>query len=201
MNSAERKIKRKRKEKEWGGSGGGVVGDGEEAHTKSHKAGTEGTETHIASPRRALQPGDMKKWVAVVLLLCASLAAVGADSLSETRKKAEKGDAAAQCSLGLMYDNGKGVPKDYAEAVKWFRKSAEQGYAAAQFNLGLCYRYGEGVPKDIVQAHAWLNIAGAKGNETAKNLLAIIEKEEMTDSQKEKAMDLARQIFARLEKK
>ena len=35
----------------------------------------------------------MKQWVAVVLLLCASLAAVGADSLSETRKKAEQGYA------------------------------------------------------------------------------------------------------------
>ena len=117
------------------------------------------------------------------------------------RKAAEQGNANEQCSLGFRYDNGSGVPKDYAEAVKWYRKSAEQGNATAQFNLGMSYRYGDGVPKDIVQAHAWLNIAGANGNEPAKKLLVIIEKEEMTDSQKEKAMDLAREMFARLEKK
>ena len=117
------------------------------------------------------------------------------------RKAAEQGNANAQCSLGLKYDKGDGVPKDEREAVKWYRKAAEQGDAHAQFNLGLSYRYGDGVPKDIVQAHAWLNIAGANGNEPAKKLLVIIEKEEMTDSQKERAMDLAREMFARLEKK
>ena len=29
-----------------------------------------------------------------------------------------------------MYDNGRGVPKDYAEAVKWFRLAAKQGHAS-----------------------------------------------------------------------
>ncbi len=38
-----------------------------------------------------------------------------------------------------MYDNGQGVPQDYAEAVKWYRLAAEQGYAYAQYNLGVMY--------------------------------------------------------------
>ena len=38
----------------------------------------------------------------------------------------------------VMYDNGEGVPQDYAEAVKWYRLAAEQGDARAQYNLGLC---------------------------------------------------------------
>ena len=46
------------------------------------------------------------------------------------RKLAEQGDAAAQYNLGLMYDNGQGVPQDYAEAVKWYRLAAEQGMPA-----------------------------------------------------------------------
>ena len=41
--------------------------------------------------------------------------------------------------LGLLYDNGKGVPQDHAEAVKWYRKAAEQGDADAQCQLGLMY--------------------------------------------------------------
>jgi len=35
-----------------------------------------------------------------------------------------------------MYDKGRGVPKDDAEAAKWSRKAAEQGNATAQTNLG-----------------------------------------------------------------
>jgi TPR repeat protein len=30
-----------------------------------------------------------------------------------------------------MYANGKGVPEDDKEAVKWYRLAAEQGYADA----------------------------------------------------------------------
>jgi len=35
------------------------------------------------------------------------------------RLSAEQGDAEAQYNLGLMYDEGQGVPQDYKEAVKW----------------------------------------------------------------------------------
>jgi TPR repeat protein len=49
---------------------------------------------------------------------------------------AEQGNAAAQYSLGNMYDSGRGTPQNYAEALKWYHKAAEQGYAKAQNNLG-----------------------------------------------------------------
>ena len=52
------------------------------------------------------------------------------------RTLAETGDAAAQNRLGLIYQNGEGVPQDDAEAIKWYLKAAEQGYTAAQNNLG-----------------------------------------------------------------
>ena len=35
------------------------------------------------------------------------------------RKAAEQGNAFAQFNLGQIYTQGKGVPQDYAEAVKW----------------------------------------------------------------------------------
>jgi len=63
------------------------------------------------------------------------------------RKAAEQGVADAQNDLGFMYENGQGVPQDYAEAVGWFRKAAEQGYANAQYNLGNMYRNGHGVER------------------------------------------------------
>ena len=37
---------------------------------------------------------------------------------------AEQGHANAQTNLGLMYDNGDGVPEDDKQAVKWYRLAA-----------------------------------------------------------------------------
>ena len=77
------------------------------------------------------------------------------------RPLAEQGDALAQFGLGLMYRDGKGVPQDTQEAVKWYRKAAEQGNAQAQFNLGLMYSNGQGVPQDFIRAHVWYSVAAA----------------------------------------
>ena len=68
---------------------------------------------------------------------------------------AELGFPPAQFELAKMYENGKGVGKDYAEAVKWYRKAAEQGNAEAQYNLGACYAIGRGVSKDMTEAVKW----------------------------------------------
>ncbi|WP_413700293.1 tetratricopeptide repeat protein [Psychromonas sp. KJ10-10] len=40
---------------------------------------------------------------------------------------AEQGDSDAQFSLGVMYDNGRGVLQDYKQAVYWYRKSRRTG--------------------------------------------------------------------------
>jgi len=39
---------------------------------------------------------------------------------------AKQGDEVAQFNLGVMYDNGEGVPQDYKEAVRWYRLSADK---------------------------------------------------------------------------
>lgn len=64
-----------------------------------------------------------------------------------------------------MYDKGRGVPQDYAEAAKWFRLAAKQGNAQAQNNLGAMYDKGHGVLQDNITAHMWFNIAGANSSE------------------------------------
>ena len=68
-----------------------------------------------------------------------------ATALKEWKPLAEEGNAAAQNNLGLMYDNGWGVPQDYKESVYWYRLAVEQGYEVAQYNLGLMYEKGKGV--------------------------------------------------------
>ena len=81
------------------------------------------------------------------------------------RLAAEQGNASAQYNLGVMYQNGQGVPQDYKTAVKWYRLAAEQGNASAQGNLGVMYALGTGVLKDYVYAHMWGNIAVSIGGE------------------------------------
>jgi hypothetical protein len=44
---------------------------------------------------------------------------------------AKQGNISAQLNLGVMYERGQGVAKDYAEALKWYRLAAEQGNANA----------------------------------------------------------------------
>src|SRR5271157_5210259 len=63
-------------------------------------------------------------------------------------KAAQQGDKISQTRLGEMYLYGKGVPQDYAEAVKWFRKAAEQGHVEAYYTLGCMYDEGMGLPQD-----------------------------------------------------
>ncbi len=63
------------------------------------------------------------------------------------------------------------MPKDFAEAVKWFRKAADQGYAEAQFGLGSAYATGEGVPKDSTEAVKWFRKAADQGLAPAQAFL------------------------------
>ena len=64
------------------------------------------------------------------------------------RKAAEQGEPRAQYDLRLMYNTGRGVPRDDGEAVRCYRKAAEPGDALAQYNLGSLYATGQGVPRD-----------------------------------------------------
>ena len=43
------------------------------------------------------------------------------------RKAADQNYAPAQCSLGICYAAGAGVPRDYIEAHKWFELASRQG--------------------------------------------------------------------------
>ena len=119
-----------------------------------------------------------------------------ATAMREWRPLAEAGDASAQYNLGVMYREGKGVPKDDAEAVKWFRLAAAQGSANAQYFLGLMYDNGNGVPEDNVQAYAWLNLAAAQGHKEASNNKGIIARQEMTPAQIARAQELSKKLCA-----
>lgn len=55
------------------------------------------------------------------------LAAHGnAQALQQLRQVAQQGSLAAEVGLGILYDNGQGVPRNYAKAVFWWNKASAQ---------------------------------------------------------------------------
>ena len=94
-------------------------------------------------------------------------------SIAEIRSKAEAGDAYSQFKLGASYGQGKGVPQDYAEAVKLIRLAADQGNANAQYNVGVMYYKGQGVRKDNAEALEWWRMLADQGDANAQFELGL----------------------------
>ena len=99
-----------------------------------------------------------------------------AGAIKQWRPLAEKGSAAAEFNLGLLYYDGHGVAQDFAEAAQWFERSADQGYTKAQYNLGEMYAVGKGVKRDYVQSYKWLSLCAASGNGTCTAHRDLVEK-------------------------
>jgi TPR repeat protein len=87
---------------------------------------------------------------------------------------ANGGDSNAQYNLGLMYQDGLGVPQDAKKAVYWYTLSAEQGNSGAQINLGNSYSNGEGVPQDAKKAVYWYTLSAEQGVSVAQRNLGIM---------------------------
>ena len=92
----------------------------------------------------------------------------------DLRTCAEQGHAGVQYNLGVMYDSGRGITEDDAEAVRWYRLAAEQGDARAQTNLGVMYATGRGVPEDIVEAERWYRLSAEQGHVGAQYNLGVM---------------------------
>ena len=120
----------------------------------------------------------MKPLVAAVAVLVALAASAPVraqtPAIDAVRARAEQGDAAAQYNLGQMYSYGRVLPKDSAEAVRWYRLAAEQGHDYAQLSLGRMYADGTGVPQDDVEAVRWYGLAAEQGNYFAMSNLGAM---------------------------
>jgi hypothetical protein len=125
--------------------------------------------------------------LAVAAALCAPAAAGPLEDASDAyrekayakaaellRPLAEKGDAAAQFSLGTLYAEGKGVEQNDATAFLWFQRAANQGDAAAQYNVGASYAEGAGIGKSDVDAAKWFRRAADQGMAFAQLNLGLL---------------------------
>ena len=73
--------------------------------------------------------------------------------------------------MGIYYEEGKGIYRDYAQAVGWYHKAASKGNEYAMYNLGRCYDNGRGVTKNLKQANQWYRKAAEKGHAGAMKKL------------------------------
>ena len=112
----------------------------------------------------------VQRWIVVlcviIVLIWASLIGFGFIVGITAVERAQK-----QNDLGLLYQNGQGVPKDLVKAAELYQKAADQGNAAARNNLGLLYQNGQGVPKDLRKAAELYQKAANQGNAAAQNNL------------------------------
>ena len=91
------------------------------------------------------------------------------EGAAEFKQLADQGCPFAQCLVGIMYLNGKGVPKNVHTAISYFLKSAKQGFPSAEEHLGEIYQFGEeGIRKDDKLAANWYRRAAYHGNSKAQ---------------------------------
>lgn len=87
---------------------------------------------------------------------------------------AQNGDAKSQYQLAVLYNDGKGVEKNYAEAAKWYFMAAKQGHQKAQLYLGLLLLNGKGVPKNYKQAAQWFAKSAQQGEQKSQYYLGLL---------------------------
>lgn len=114
-------------------------------------------ESELDKAKRAYRAGDTKKAFdllykyreksqfgmdAARLLAACAVAGLGTNvdydlALQYFRKAANMGDVYSKTQLGLLYEYGRGVPKNLQEAVYWYKQAAEKGDVIAQERLRL----------------------------------------------------------------
>ena len=94
-----------------------------------------------------------------------------AQNIALLAERAGRGDARAQCELGVCYNFGQGVQKDFEKAFEWFSKAAAQGSAEGCRRLARCHEFGFGTKKSVELAASWYAKAAEMGDEKANEWL------------------------------
>lgn len=111
-------------------------------------------------------------FTALVRLRMGRSAADFQKALGVVRAQAENGLAEAQLVMGITYYEGRGLPKDEEEGLRWAKRAAEQGVPAAKvYWSGLALQSGR-AGADRQTAIGWLTDLSDKGYGQAISRLA-----------------------------
>ncbi len=88
----------------------------------------------------------------------------GPMALKVLTRAARLGFAPAQNNLGVLYEQGRIVPRDDRQAAAWFERAARQGDARARHSLAMMYAGGRGVTRDMTKARELLERSARQGH-------------------------------------
>lgn len=71
----------------------------------------------------------------------------------------DAGEASAMHCIGIIYQEGHGVEKDYYEALHWYRMASNAGHANSMLSINALYRNGHVVKKWHLKARSVLCIS------------------------------------------
>lgn len=84
---------------------------------------------------------------------------------------ARLGNGEGYKNLGVMYEEGLGMPQSVNEAFKCYKRAAELGNAQGQYYLATMYANGKGAPCDKQIARRWLEQSASQGHQEALDML------------------------------
>lgn len=90
------------------------------------------------------------------------------------RQSTDAGSADAMVDIGLMYEFGRGVPRDPATALRWYRSAAQAESPRGMLAVGQSYQKGVGVPLDYDLAMVWYRKAVKAGSADAMNSIGVL---------------------------
>lgn len=97
------------------------------------------------------------------------------DEMSIYYEAAQADNTFAQCGLGSFYYLGRGVDRDFDEALKWYQKAALAGSPGGMFSVATFYKLGLiGKKRDEKEALKWFIKADAAGESKAAFAIAQI---------------------------
>lgn len=116
----------------------------------------------------------MPRFAVVIAVSLLALVAQCADvepTISELTAKATAGDIRAQHALAVRYRDGRGVERDYTQALSWAHRAADRGDAQALDLVGHCFLTGRGAERNPSVAFGYFKAAAAhKSAQGAFNL-------------------------------
>lgn len=89
----------------------------------------------------------------------------------------DQGHAPACNNLGLAYQHGQGVPKDYEQALTSFERACSFGFAEGCSNQGVLHEHGLGVPANAGDAQRLYAQACRRGSPLGCSNLGVLFKE------------------------
>lgn len=88
------------------------------------------------------------KCALIIIVALFVVSGAWAESISELKKACMWGEGSGCNNLGVMYEQGIGVEKDYKEASKYYQEACDLNNGYGCSNLGVLYYNGYGIARD-----------------------------------------------------